>query len=300
VRRKSLPVPVFLKRLAIDLRVFCILRIVKSQKTQPLQSVVKAKAKKICTQAAGQSILPAFSPSFTKDTKFEQMPAMMESQTGHDSFTTRIHGFSTGRIRRLAGFQSFHRVPNRIHAGADQFIQAIGQQELSQQVEQLHAELRQVFGYKRRSMSAACDDGQGQLRTPDFHVDLHIQQDPQSPKQYQIVTEVSVSKGSEMAEDPRFHRCFNALCDTLSFSSAHMLSIADCIDRIEELPELFEALSYPPDLSRLELMLVKMDLSMCCQPHCIEFQLIRNRDLSKLLQLSQKLLQEIFPEQRTL
>lgn len=225
---------------------------------------------------------------------------MMESQTGHESFTTRIHGFSTGRIRRLAGFQSFHRVPDRIHAGADQFVQSIGQQELSQQVEQLHADLRQLFGYKRRAMSADCDAGRGLLRTPEFQVDLHIQQDPQSPKQYQIVTEVSVSKGSEIALDPRFHRCFNSLCDTLSFNSAHMLSIADCIDRIEELPELFDALTYPPDLSQLELMLVKMDLSMRCQPHCIEFQLISNRDLAKLLQLSQKLLQEIFPEHRTL
>jgi hypothetical protein len=79
-----------------------------------------------------------------------------------------------------------------------------------------------------------------------------------------------------------------------------MLSIADCIDRIEELPELFDALSYPPDLSQLELMLVQMDLSMRCQPHCIEFQLISKRDLANLLQISQSLLQQIFPEQRTL
>ena len=225
---------------------------------------------------------------------------MMESNTVHQSFETRLRGLSSGHIRRLSGFQSYHRVPDRIHASANHFVQSIGQQELSQQVEQLHADLRQLFGYKRRLMSAVCDAGQGQLRTPDFQVDLHIQQDPQAAKQYQIVTEVSVSAGSEIAKDPRFHGCFNALCDTLNFSSAQMLSIADCIDRIEELPELFEALSYPPDLSRLELMLVKMDLSMRCQPHCIEFQLISNRDLANLLQQSQKLLQAIFPEQSTL
>lgn len=228
------------------------------------------------------------------------MPAMMESQTGHQSFETRLRGLSAGRIRRLSGFQSYHRVPERIHAGADQFVQSIGQQELRQQVEQLHADLRQLFGYKRRSMSADCDAGRGQLRTPNFQVDLHIQQDPQSPKQYQIVTEVSACEDSAIKDDPRFHRCFNSLCDTLIFSSAQMLSIADCIDRIEELPELFNALSYPSDLSQLELMLVQMDLSMRCQPHCIEFQLISNRDLANLLQLSQSLLQQIFPEQRTL
>ena len=129
---------------------------------------------------------------------------MMESNTGHQSFETRLRGSSSGRIRRLSGFQSYHRVPDRIHAGADHFVQSIGQQELSQQVEQLHADLRQLFGYKRRSMSAACDAGQGQLRTPDFQVDLHIQQDPQAAKQYQIVTEVSISAGSEIAKDPVF------------------------------------------------------------------------------------------------
>jgi len=46
VRRKSLPVPVFLKRLAMDLRVFCMRKLEKMGKTQRLRLLVKGKSEK--------------------------------------------------------------------------------------------------------------------------------------------------------------------------------------------------------------------------------------------------------------
>ena len=46
MRRKSLPVPVFLKRLAMDLRIFCMRKLEKMGKTQVLTVLVKGKREK--------------------------------------------------------------------------------------------------------------------------------------------------------------------------------------------------------------------------------------------------------------
>lgn len=201
---------------------------------------------------------------------------------------SRIVGSTLGRVRKLGGYQKNHHVPDGHSDAAQGFVRKAGQPDVKAAADSLYADIRNLFGYKRREFDYTCDDGFAWIKTPDF--DLHIRVDhcPEDPKNYLLTTEIVALHTESIAGDARFHSCFTHHCDQLIVEFASPIQVEEKIDAIEDIPELADALTYEPDGSAFELKLPKLDLLIQVNDSAMTFSLLTLRDLGKLLDHSQK------------
>jgi hypothetical protein len=201
---------------------------------------------------------------------------------------SRIVGSTVGRIRRLGGYQKYHHVPDGHSEAARNFVRKAGQPDVKAAADSLYADVRSLFGYKRKEFSYTCEDGFAWIKTPDFEVQLRADQCPAEPKNYRLSTEIVALHTEAIAQDERFHACFTHHCDQLVIEFAEPVRVEDKIDRIEDIPELIDALSYEPDGSAFALKLPELDLQIHVTESTMTFQLLTLRNLGKLLNHSQK------------
>ena len=196
----------------------------------------------------------------------------------------------TGRVRRLGGFQKHHHVPDGQSEAARTFVRRIGQDDVKAAADTLYADIRGLFEYKRRDFDYTCEDGFAWIKTPDFDLHIRIGQCEESPKNYRLTTEIVTLHSADILSEERFHRCFTDHCDRLVVDFARPVQVEDKIDIIEDIPDLADALSYEPDGSAFELKLPKLDLLIQVNESKMTFSLLTLRNLSKLLEHSQKAL----------
>ena len=101
---------------------------------------------------------------------------------------SRIVGMVEGRVRRLKGYQKSHHLPDGHHAAAQAFVRKIGHENVKELIDQFYTDIRSLFGYKRRTFDYTCEDGFGCIKTPDFDLQVRIDQSPEDPKNYQLTT----------------------------------------------------------------------------------------------------------------
>lgn len=193
-----------------------------------------------------------------------------------------------GRVRRLKGYQKSHHLPDGHHAAAQAFVRKVGHEDVKEAVDKLYADIRSLFAYKRREFHYTCEDGFGCIKTPDFDLQIRIDQSAQDPKNYQLTTEIVALHSAEMAADERFHACFTHHCETLVIEFPGSINIDEKIDAIEAIPEIADSLDYEPDGSAFELKLTALDLHIHVTECEMTFQLLTLRNLAKLLEHSQK------------
>lgn len=202
--------------------------------------------------------------------------------------STRLTGSSTGRIRKLGGFSKHHHVPDTCSSAAQNFVRKVGHPEVKSVAEGLHRDIRELFGYKRRELDYSCEDGSALIKTPDFDLEIHVDQSTQDPKNYVLSTSVTRLHNPQIAQDSRFHQCFTHYCDLLQVEFAQAVDLEAKIDRIEDIPELANCLDYAPDVSCLELKLPSLDLHIRVSETGMSFELLTLSNLEKLLSHSQK------------
>ncbi len=191
-------------------------------------------------------------------------------------------------MRKLAGYQKSHHVPDGHHAAAQAFVRKIGQDNVKDATDRLYADIRSLFGYKRKEFAYTCEDGFGAIKTPDFDLQIHVDQCPDDPKNYVLTTEIVALHTPNIAHDDRFHACFTHHCETLVVDFHGSINIDDKIDAIEAIPEIADCLEYEPDGSAFELKLPALDLHIAVTESAITFQLLTLRNLGKLLDHSQQ------------
>ncbi|MGC6423965.1 MAG: hypothetical protein ACON4O_03145 [Lentimonas sp.] len=201
---------------------------------------------------------------------------------------SRIFGSISGRIRKLSGFQKSHHVPDSCNTAAQAFVRKIGHEDVKSTTDQLYADIRQLFGYKRREFAYSCEDGFGIIKTPDFDVQLRVDQSSSDPKNYELTTEIVALHTDAIAADARFHSCFTHHCDTLVVESASNIDIDDKVDALEDIPEIADCLDYEPDGRSFELKLPQLDLHIVVTETQIHFRLLTLRNLGKLIDHSQQ------------
>ncbi|MGJ8640647.1 MAG: hypothetical protein ACSHYA_14755 [Opitutaceae bacterium] len=179
-------------------------------------------------------------------------------------------------------------MPDEHHAAAQAFVRKIGHEAVKAATDRLYGDIRELFGYKRRQFAYTCEDGFGAVKTPDFDLQIHVNQSLDDPKNYELITEITALHTTEIASDERFHSCFTYHCDTLVVESCASIDIDDKIDALEAIPELAECLDYAPDGSQFELKLPQLDLHIVATEIDLRFRLLTLRDLGKLLDHSQK------------
>lgn len=203
-------------------------------------------------------------------------------------YQSRILGNTVGRVRRLKGFQKSHHLPDGYHDAAQSFVRKIGQDDVKAIADQLYGDIRSLFGYKRRQFAYSCEDGFALIKTPDFDLEIRIDQDTQEAKNYILTTEITALHTDSIAQDPRFHTCFNFHCDQLVIDWPSAIDLNEKIDRIEDIPEIADCLNYAPDGSQFELKLIDLDLHLRVTESQMCFQLLTLRNLGKLLEQSQQ------------
>lgn len=201
---------------------------------------------------------------------------------------SRIVGSTLGRVRKLAGYKKHHHVPDSHNDAAQGFIRKTGQLDVKAAADSLYADIRSLFGYKRREFNYTCEDGFAWIKTPDFDLQIKVDQCPEDPKNYVLMTEIVALHTDRIAADPRFHDCFTQHCEQLVIDFSSPIQVEDKINALEDIPELTDALTYEPDGSAFELKLPKLDLHIYVDESAIRFSLLSLRDLGKLLDHSQK------------
>jgi len=201
---------------------------------------------------------------------------------------SRLIGSTLGRIRKLSGYQKHHHVPDGHTEAAQNFVRKLGQAEVKEAADSLFINIRSLFGYKRRDFHYTCEDGFAWIKTPDFDLQIRVDQCLHDPKNYLLTTEIIALHTETIATDHRFHNCFTQHCENLIVEFASPIQVQDKIDTLEDIPELAKAMTYEPDGSAFELKLPKLDLHIQIDESSITFSLLTLRDLSKLLEHSQK------------
>lgn len=201
---------------------------------------------------------------------------------------SRIVGMVEGRVRRLKGYQKSHHLPDGHHPAAQAFVRKVGHQNVKELVDQFYSDIRSLFGYKRREFQYTCEDGFGCIKTPDFDLQVRIDQCPEDPKNYQLTTEIVALHTPEIAGDDRFHACFTHHCETLIIQFPGSINMDEKIDAIEEIDEIAQYMTYEPDGSSFELRLIPLDLEIKVTESEMSFQLLTLRNLDKLIDHSQQ------------
>lgn len=212
----------------------------------------------------------------------------MDATTSQPPHQSRIVGSTLGRIRKLGGYQKHHHVPDGHSDAAQGFVRRAGQPDVKAAADQLYGDIRTLFGYKRRDFDYSCEDGFAWIKTPDFDLQIRVDQCAEDAKNFVMTTEIVALHNDAIAADERFHACFTHHCDQLIIEFARPIRVEDKIDAIEDIPELADALTYEPDGSAFELKLPKLDLRIEVDASSMTFSLLTLRDLAKLLDHSQK------------
>lgn len=197
-------------------------------------------------------------------------------------------------MRRLSGYLKQHRVPDHHTQAAEQFIKRIGQPELTQHSEALHAALRSALNYKRKEMVYTAEEGLTVIKTPDFDVTLTLEQDADDPKRYVLTSLVNDFRRPEVLSNRNFVNVFCPVTDTLGIDFVQSVDVESKIDSIEEIPELAKYLHYQPDGSSLTLELPEAGMKVHMDADRMTFRLMGRRNLATLIEHVEMTLSTLF------
>ncbi len=221
----------------------------------------------------------------------ESLPLNPSTDSSETPWHAYIEGIVEGRVRRLPGFRSFHRVPDIYNQATRAFVRKVGAERVEQTAERLYRELRLGFHYKRRDCHYTCEGGSALIRTPHFELEVDLDLDPAEPRNYRLRTWIPKLYVPAVTAEARFRSCFNAHCDRLVAEAPAPLDVAAAIDRIEAVDALDDALEYAPDAASAELQLDALDLHLRITPAALQFRLLGSPDLGKLLEHSRRAFQ---------
>lgn len=203
-----------------------------------------------------------------------------------------LKGSDFGRIRKLTNFERHHHEPDRFSDAALEFVRRIGHEDVKKSAELLYQKIRRQFAYKRRDFNYTCEDGFATIKTPDFEIEICIDQgiELSEPKNYCISTVVNHLDTDTVSiqQDERFIHCFNAHCDQVIVIFPKVIDLSNKIDQIETIEEFANYLDYAPDARSFDLKLNDQDLHIQVTEMQMSFRLLTYPNLKKLLDHSQR------------
>lgn len=145
---------------------------------------------------------------------------------------------TTSKIKSLAGYRKFHRLPDRVNASSRKFVSDLAADDIRQDVDSTYAAVRESLGYKRRDVEGSADRGTGFVRTPDFEYSISVDLAEDDPTTVVWRREVAGIQKPEVVLGPEFQQVFGQTFDTLVFEFARPFDLEAWVDRVEDdLPE---------------------------------------------------------------
>jgi hypothetical protein len=139
-----------------------------------------------------------------------------------------------GRVKALAGYRKFHRLPDRVGPSARKFVSDLSVDDIKADVDQVYAAVREQLGYKRRDVEGSADRGSGFVRTPDFEYSVSVELSDDDPAAVVWRREVAGIRNPAVVLGKPFQKVFGGMFDTLAFAFIRPFDLEAWVDRIEE------------------------------------------------------------------
>ncbi|MFO0809466.1 MAG: hypothetical protein U0746_12645 [Gemmataceae bacterium] len=165
-------------------------------------------------------------------------------------------GQTRQRVKDLRGFRKTHHVPDRIDSASISFLNELAVTELKADLDATFAAVRTAFGYTRRRIKVAFEDGLAALRTPEFDYTVTSLLAADDASIAILRREASRLKSPALLTDPRFRTAFANSFQTLAIEFRKPTDVSRVIDRIEALNHSGLILRYPADAAWCELDIV--------------------------------------------
>jgi hypothetical protein len=141
---------------------------------------------------------------------------------------------TTMKVKSLAGYRKFHRVPDRVNAGSRKFVADLAADDVKSDVDSTYASVREQMGYKRRDVEGSADRGTGFVRTPDFEYSVSVDLSDDDPTTVIWRREVAGIRNPESVLGKPFQQVFGEVFDTLVFEFTQPFDLEGWVDHIED------------------------------------------------------------------
>jgi hypothetical protein len=138
------------------------------------------------------------------------------------------------KVKSLTGYRKFHRVPDRVNAGARKFVAELAAEDVKADVDAVYAAVREQMQYKRRDVEGSADRGTGIVRTPDFEYSVSVDLADDDPSNVVWRREVSGIRNPEVVLGKPFGTVFGEVFDTLVFEFTRPFDLEAWVDHIED------------------------------------------------------------------
>jgi hypothetical protein len=139
-----------------------------------------------------------------------------------------------GKVKGLAGYRKFHRLPDRVNASSRKFVAELAADDVKQDVDRVYAAVREHMGYKRRDVESGTDRGTGYVRTPDFEYSVGVDQPDDDPTGVLWRREAADIRNPEVVLGAPFQEVFGSLFDTLVFEFTRPFDLETWVDHLED------------------------------------------------------------------
>lgn len=194
-----------------------------------------------------------------------------------------LFGEVRGPVSALSGFQKPKFKLAKHSEWEQNFIRQAGAEDVAARATALFHEIRDAFKFLRKEMSFAVDGGVGNIKTPEFEVNLALNQDSDEAEQYVLSTQVTAFRRPEILEDERFLEVFSQYCDSFVIDLAKPIDLAAKIDELEEVESLAKGLDYDPACTYFILRLTSLDVEIRVTSSRVVCKSVLKRDLKSLI-----------------
>ncbi len=185
---------------------------------------------------------PAQTPTLLGDEEFllaDVAPVMGQGQPTADPRLQplrrgTLRSETTTRVKALAGYRKFHRLPDRVDARARKFVGELAAEDVKSDVDAMYAAIREVMGYKRRDVEGSADGNTGFVRTPDFEYSISIDLVDTDVSTVIWRREVGNIREPSVVLGKPFQQVFGPVFDTLAFEFTRPFDLETWVDRIED------------------------------------------------------------------
>ena len=210
------------------------------------------------------------------------VPARKIIKTQATNYNLLFEKIRSDKIKYLSGFQKFHSVPTGITSSTKSFVQSISKEEMKSSIDKVLQILKNELEYKRKDIKFEEGDGSCEFTTPDFSIEININQDVENASMY--TTQIKLSNlNSEILMDDKFNSAFDDFFDRLIIDIDSLINITNLIDYLEENNI---DVDYPTDLSTCSFTLDSSTISFSKNQIMVERKHSKPKEL--LLSISNK------------
>lgn len=108
-----------------------------------------------------------------------------------------IYKINYQKVKKARGFKAGHFLPSSFSPASSNFIKSVFSEEISEEIQMIYQNSRDVLGYRRREMEKILETGRGSLKTPIFEYDLLISQSSKDAADGEIKRKITLLENQE-------------------------------------------------------------------------------------------------------